>query len=171
MKMNWSALLNADFQGARSVVLAMVAMPLLVTIRASFFERRFPAFSSLTGVKTQVFPVPDDDLIHTRLTHSLEVASVGQTLGQRVGAWLCGQGEIQASQVEDISWIVATACLAHDIGNPPFGHAGEDAIGQFFATAGARWLEPLSAQQQADLKHFEGNAQGYRSHPLRHVSR
>src|SRR3954469_2520695 len=77
--------------------------------------------------KTQVFPLADNDYVRTRLTHSLEVASVGRSLGARVGAEICQRhfpgGEIHAS---DIGAIVSAASLAHDLGNPPFGHSGED---------------------------------------------
>lgn len=105
--------------------------------------------------KTQVFPIPDDDVIHSRLTHSLEVASVGRSLGSR-SATLLGLTDQQTSDFGDV---VSVACLAHDIGNPPFGHAGEDAIRRYFA---AHSVDGLTERQQADLAGFEGNAQGLR---------
>jgi dGTPase len=116
--------------------------------------------------KTQVFPLPEDDVVHSRLTHSLEVASVGRSLGKRVGTAICNgfSGDQAATfDVHDIGDVVAAACLAHDIGNPPFGHAGEDAIASFFrSAAGNEAVATLSAREQADLRAFEGNAQGFR---------
>jgi len=85
--------------------------------------------------KTQVFPLPEDDVVHSRLTHSLEVSSVGRSLGKIVGKSIArGNSPFDAHDVADI---VAAACLAHDIGNPPFGHAGEDAIAAFFRSPAA----------------------------------
>ncbi|MHC5068779.1 MAG: dGTP triphosphohydrolase [Planctomycetota bacterium] len=110
--------------------------------------------------KTQVFPLPDNDHVHNRLTHSLEVADVGRSLGRAVGSVLSQRHGIDEN---DVGQVVATACLAHDIGNPPFGHAGEDAIGHFFRSGpGATYATTLSNQQRGDLEHFEGNAQGLR---------
>lgn len=105
--------------------------------------------------KTQVFPLPDDDVVHSRLTHSLEVASVGRSLGSRSAQLL----ELPGGAVQNVGDIVAAACLAHDIGNPPFGHAGEDAIRRYFAKSP---VEGLSDRQQDDLINYEGNAQGFR---------
>lgn len=115
--------------------------------------------------KTQVFPLADNDYVRTRLTHSLEVASVGRSLGSRVGDAICKAhfpgGEIHAS---DIGAIVSAASLAHDLGNPPFGHSGEDAIRHWFTTS-ARAQEARATFTEAevqDLAYFEGNAQGFR---------
>lgn len=115
--------------------------------------------------KTQVFPLPDDDVVHSRLTHSLEVASVGRSLGKRVGRTLCQRHAIapDAFDPHDVGDVVAVACLAHDIGNPPFGHAGEDAIAAYFrSAAGDAALEGLAERERSDLRAFEGNAQGFR---------
>lgn len=113
------------------------------------------------GAKTQVFPVPDNDHVHTRLTHTLEVADVGRTLGKLAGAAIAARHDLPPPTAEDVAHVVAAACLAHDLGNPPFGHAGEDAIGRFFAVgAGAGY--PLTPRQRTELEHFEGNAQGFR---------
>lgn len=112
--------------------------------------------------KTQVFPLPEHDHVHSRLTHSLEVASVGTTLGKLVGAEVVRRHDLSIDPAA-FGDVVGAACLAHDIGNPPFGHAGEDAIGHFFASGpGAALAEALSPQERADLAHFEGNAQGFR---------
>lgn len=112
--------------------------------------------------KTQVFPLPEDDVTHSRLTHSLEVASVGRQLGRWIGGELHGRKTIDVNP-DEIAALVATGCLAHDIGNPPFGHAGEDAIGSFFRSEkGMAALSGLSSAEILDLQHFEGNAQGFR---------
>lgn len=113
------------------------------------------------GRKTQVHPLAGNDHVHTRLTHSLETASVGRSLGMRAYDLLRGQlpPDVPPSSLGEI---VQAACLAHDIGNPPFGHAGEEAIRAFFADAPAPLLEGLSAVELRDLATFEGNAQGFR---------
>lgn len=114
------------------------------------------------GRKTQVHPVSSNDHIHTRLTHSLEVSCVGRSLGMGVGAVLHDSLPQWCSSA-DLGMIVQAACLAHDIGNPPFGHSGEDAIRCWFQQAAEwGWLETLSVEEQADLLNFEGNAQGLR---------
>lgn len=100
--------------------------------------------------KTQVFPLGRNDYVRTRLTHSLEVAHIGSSLGMLVGNQLCGRKELDAVMAPSgLATIVSTACLAHDIGNPPFGHSGEDAIESSLARHGV--THP-----------FEGNAQGFR---------
>jgi hypothetical protein len=115
--------------------------------------------------KTQLFPLPDDDVVHSRLTHSLEVSSVGRSLGKRAGQTICRRHLISKELFDDhdVGMVVAVACLAHDIGNPPFGHAGENAIASYFQGERApRELNSLTPQQLADLRNFEGNAQGFR---------
>lgn len=114
--------------------------------------------------KTQVFPLPDDDVVHSRLTHSLEVASVGRTLGRKVGLEVVKRRELEPDFTSHhFGEVVAAACLAHDIGNPPFGHAGEDAIASFFqSAAGSEAISGLTDREQDDFRAFEGNAQGYR---------
>ena len=114
------------------------------------------------AVKTQVHSLSDNDHVHTRLSHSLEVASVGRSLGVRLGRWMQEQG-LLSDQGSDlgIGALVQTACLAHDIGNPPFGHAGEGAIRQFFESK-PEYLEGLTRAERSDLLGFEGNAQGFR---------
>lgn len=114
------------------------------------------------GKKTQVHPVSSNDHIHTRLTHSLEVGCVGRSLGMRVGEML--RAELpEWCQPADLGVIVQAACLAHDIGNPPYGHSGEDAIRHWFHQAARQgWLDPLTDAQRSDFLNFEGNAQGFR---------
>jgi dGTPase len=114
------------------------------------------------GRKTQVHPLALNDHIHTRLTHSIEVGSIGRTLGIRVGE-LIHQELPDTISPHDIGMIVQSACLAHDIGNPPFGHAGEYAIRDWFKQpAGERLLDTLTLEQKLDIQTFEGNAQGFR---------
>jgi len=113
--------------------------------------------------KTQVHPLPKDDFVHTRLTHSLEVSSVGRSLGKSVGQVLVDRYDLQAFTAHDIGAIVAAASLCHDIGNPPFGHSGEEAISEFYRHgAGAEYQPEMNDDKWADLIRFEGNAQGFR---------
>lgn len=113
--------------------------------------------------KTQVFPLAKSDYVRTRLTHSLEVASVGRSLGTLVAEVIVRkQPEYKEIAIpSDVGTIVATACLAHDIGNPPFGHAGESAIQEWFESS--RVVEDLSGSEKVDFLKFEGNAQGFRT--------
>lgn len=114
--------------------------------------------------KTQVFPLSNNDNVRTRLTHSLEVACVGRTLGTQVGNSIIRRHDLKGVYPPDVGAIVAAACLAHDIGNPPFGHAGEDAIRSWFETSmtGRAIISALPEAQREDFLRFEGNAQGFR---------
>ena len=115
--------------------------------------------------KTQVFPLPGSVFVHNRLTHSLEVASVGMSLGNDVARRLMKERhpELRGTLFEEIGQIVSTACLAHDLGNPPFGHSGEKAIQTFFTEGGGRFLqEKVSPAFWSDITHFEGNANAFR---------
>lgn len=124
------------------------------------------AFRSLQD-KTQVIPLSKTDFVHTRLTHSLEVSVVGRSLGRIAGKQLLSKyphlKETLGYQFNDFGAIVAAAALAHDIGNPPFGHSGEKAIGEFFKNGpGASYKDELTAKEFQDLLDFEGNANGFR---------
>jgi len=123
------------------------------------------SFRSLQD-KTQVIPLSKTDFVHTRLTHSLEVSVVGRSLGRIVGKQLLEKyPELKEAgyQINDFGAIVASACLAHDIGNPPFGHSGEKAIGEYFKTGnGLKYKENLNDKEWQDLIDFEGNANGFR---------
>ncbi|MDG4551769.1 MAG: deoxyguanosinetriphosphate triphosphohydrolase [Candidatus Contendobacter sp.] len=114
--------------------------------------------------KTQVFPLSQSDYVRTRLTHSLEVSSVGRSLGTMVGDSVIRRHGLKGVYPQDFGAVVAAACLAHDIGNPPFGHAGEDAIRLWFTASatGRGVLERLTEAQRQDFLRFEGNAQGFR---------
>jgi len=114
--------------------------------------------------KTQVFPLPGSIFVHNRLTHSLEVASVGRSLGNLVALGLSKNGiGTDAAILSEIGTIVSTACLAHDMGNPPFGHSGENAISNFFRKGqGKILLDQLPEEQQTDFTRFDGNANAFR---------
>ena len=123
------------------------------------------AFRSLQD-KTQVIPLSETDFVHTRLTHSLEVSVVGRSIGRRVGKVLL---ERHPNLVDlgytfnDFGAIVAAASVTHDIGNPPFGHSGEKAIGEYFKTGkGLAFKEQLTQKEYQDLIDFEGNANGFK---------
>ena len=114
--------------------------------------------------KTQVFPLPGSIFVHNRLTHSLEVASVGRSLGDDVAhRLLMKHTELKDSHIMECGSIVSAACLAHDMGNPPFGHSGERAIAAFFSEgAGQKYQSLMTQNEWNDLTHFEGNANAFR---------
>lgn len=137
----------------------------------SQFQRDFdrivfsPAFRRLQD-KTQVFPLPESDFVHTRLTHSLEVSVVGRSLGNLVGEKIISRHPELKDDFTQFHFgeIVAAACLAHDIGNPPFGHSGEESISEYFKNGnGNKFKDTLNDEKKwNDLTKFEGNAQGFR---------
>ena len=157
--MNWTPLLTSTRIGQK---------PASIESSRSAFEQDYDRiifshpFRRLQD-KTQVHPLPEDDFVHTRLTHSLEVSSVGRSLGKRVGEVLLQRHPELKNQFSlfDIGGIVAAASLAHDLGNPPFGHAGEDALSDFFVRH-TEFQKEVSAAEWQDLINFEGNAQGFR---------
>lgn len=160
--MNWAQLLSADRLGATRR--APETGPLIG--RSDFHKDHdrivFSSPFRRLGRKTQVHPMTENDHVHTRLTHSIEVGCVGRSLGIMVAQSL---GEAIPAHITpyDIGSIVQAACLAHDIGNPPFGHAGEYAIRDWFRQhSNAYMLQNLSADQRRDVQTFEGNAQGFR---------
>jgi dGTPase len=123
-----------------------------------------PAFRRLQD-KTQVFPLPESDFVHTRLTHSLEVSVVGRSLGNLVGEKIIERHPSLKKVFSKFHFgeIVAAACLAHDIGNPPFGHSGEAAIAEYFkAGRGKEFRSKIEEKKWTDLIKYEGNAQGFR---------
>lgn len=135
----------------------------------SEFQRDFDrlifsaAFRRLQN-KTQVFPLPGSIFVHNRLTHSLEVSCVGRSLGDSISNRLLSKHpELVATHVSEIGAIVSAACLAHDLGNPPFGHSGEKAISTYFSEGKGLALKgQLSPMEWEDLTHFEGNANAFR---------
>ena len=162
--MNWPQLLSADRLGRTK--------PGRREAARSDFQRDSDriifssAFRRLQD-KTQVFPLAENDFARTRLTHSLEVASVGRSLGSRVGAEVCARHGLGTLGLHpsDFGAIVHAAALGHDLGNPPFGHSGEDAIQHWFASDSPHAREArkgLGAAETADIENYEGNAQGFR---------
>ncbi len=135
----------------------------------SEFQRDFDrlifsaAFRRLQN-KTQVFPLPGSIFVHNRLTHSLEVSCVGRSLGDSISNRLLSKHpKLVATHVSEIGAIVSAACLAHDLGNPPFGHSGEKAISTYFSEGKGLALKgQLSPMEWEDLTHFEGNANAFR---------
>lgn len=160
--MNWPQLLCADRLGSdRPTALDPLRSPFVVDSDRIVFSSAFRRLQD----KTQVFPLADNDYVRTRLTHSLEVASVARSLGARVGAEIVKRHDLAPQlHASDFGAIVSAAALAHDLGNPPFGHSGEDAIRHWFKTSpvAAQTRGELSADQRADFEGFEGNAQGFR---------
>lgn len=157
--MNWEQLLSGMRTGKTT--------PPLHTERSEF-ERDWdrivfsPAFRRLQN-KTQVFPLPGPVFVHNRLTHSLEVASVGRSLAREVAVRLTKERPGCDDLFGHLPPIVAAACLAHDIGNPPFGHSGERAIRHFFVNGpGRKLLDSLTPSQAADLTNYDGNANTFR---------
>lgn len=161
--MNWDQLLSATRFGQEHLNLTQQHA-------RSEFQRDYdrlifsPSFRRLQN-KTQVFPLPGAVFVHNRLTHSLEVASVGRSLANNVALALADKyaGEAWTEKLQALDDIVASACLAHDMGNPPFGHSGERAIIAFFREgAGQRFEEMVTPHQWADFTHFDGNANAFR---------
>jgi len=112
--------------------------------------------------KTQVFPLPGSIFVHNRLTHSLEVASVGRSLGNVLSERLHRQ-HVEYPLLPEIGSVVSSGCLAHDMGNPPFGHSGEDAISEFFKRGAGQSLHAdLQEAQWKDFTMFDGNANAFR---------
>jgi len=113
--------------------------------------------------KTQVFPLPGSVFVHNRLTHSLEVACVGRSLGTSVAHRLQERNGVVSPFLEEIGAIVSAACLAHDLGNPPFGHSGEKAIATYFSEGNGQHLQSkMTAEEWKDCTCFEGNANTFR---------
>ncbi len=114
--------------------------------------------------KTQVFPLPGSICVHNRLTHSIEVSSVGMSLGNDVARMLTDRHpHLKDTLFEEIGAIVSAACLAHDMGNPPFGHSGEKAMQTYFTERNGKYLEDrISKELWSDITHFEGNANAFR---------
>jgi len=114
--------------------------------------------------KTQVFPLPGSIFVHNRLTHSLEVASVGRSIANLVAQDLRNKKDIKNKEIlNELGSIVSAACLAHDMGNPPFGHAGEEAISKYFTEGNGQKLKGVVTEEEwNDLTHFEGNANALR---------
>ncbi|WP_177736190.1 dGTP triphosphohydrolase [Flavobacterium inviolabile] len=164
--MNWEQLLSLKRQGDTSKRLRKEQDDTRLGFEVDYDRIIFSsAFRSLQD-KTQVIPLSKTDFVHTRLTHSLEVSVVGRSLGRLVGKKILEKyphlKEIHGFHMNDFGTIVAAAALAHDIGNPPFGHSGEKAIGEYFKTGnGLQYQAQLEPKEWQDLVDFEGNANGF----------
>jgi len=159
--MNWPQLLSRKRLGA--------TVPPAGSVSRTDFQRDFDriVFSSSfrrMQDKTQIFPLSKIDYVRTRLTHSLETSSVGRSLGTLVGEQIIQRHGLTGFEASDFGDICAAACLAHDIGNPPFGHSGEDAIRHWasYADYGKPRVAALRDSEKEDFLDFEGNAQGFR---------
>ena len=164
--MHWEQLLSLKRQGDRNKRLRKEQDETRLVFEVDYDRIIFSAaFRSLQD-KTQVIPLSKTDFVHTRLTHSLEVSVVGRSIGRLVGKKILEKyphlQEIHGFQANDFGAIVAGACLAHDIGNPPFGHSGEKAIGEYFKIGkGKEYQSQLTPKEWQDLIDFEGNANGF----------
>lgn len=165
--MNWEQLLSLKRSGDTNKRLRKEQDETRLGFEVDYDRVIFSSeFRSLQD-KTQVIPLSNTDFVHTRLTHSLEVSVVGRSLGRIVGQKLLEKHPhlktIHGYQANDFGAIVAAASLAHDIGNPPFGHSGEKAIGEYFKTGiGAEFKDQLNNKEYQDLCDFEGNANGFK---------
>lgn len=164
--MNWEQLLSLKRQGDTNKRLRIEQDDSRLGFEVDYDRIIFSsAFRSLQD-KTQVIPLSKTDFVHTRLTHSLEVSVVGRSIGRLVGKKIIEKyphlQEIHGYQPNDFGAIVAAAALAHDIGNPPFGHSGEKAIGEYFSIGnGQQFKDKLTQKEWQDLIDFEGNANGF----------
>lgn len=164
--MTWEQLLSLKRKGDTSKRLRIEEHDTRLGFEVDYDRIIFSsAFRSLQD-KTQVIPLSKTDFVHTRLTHSLEVSVVGRSIGRLVGKKIIEKypylREIHGYHMNDFGAIVAAAALAHDIGNPPFGHSGEKAIGEYFAIGkGQKYKDQLTEKQWQDLIDFEGNANGF----------
>ena len=165
--MNWEKLLSLKRQGDTLKRIRSEQDETRIGFEVDYDRIIFSSsFRSLQD-KTQVIPFSKKSFVHTRLTHSLEVSVVGRSLGRKVGKILIEKHpylkQTYGFQSTDFGAIVAAASLAHDIGNPPFGHSGEMAIGDYFKNGeGLNFKSNLSSQQYQDLCDFEGNANGFK---------
>lgn len=164
--MQWERLLSLKKQGDQKVRNRNEERETRIGFEVDYDRIIFSsAFRSLQD-KTQVIPLSKTDFVHTRLTHSLEVSVVGRSIGRLVGEKILEKytylNQDYGYTVNDFGAIVAAAALAHDIGNPPFGHSGEKAIGDFFSRgSGKEYREGLTEAEWQDLISFEGNANGF----------
>ena len=164
--MNWEQLLSLKRQGDTSKRLRKEQDDTRLGFEVDYDRIIFSAaFRSLQD-KTQVIPLSKTDFVHTRLTHSLEVSVVGRSIGRLVGKKIIEKypylQEVHGFHMNDFGAIVAAASLAHDIGNPPFGHSGEKAIGEYFSIGkGQKYKDQVTAKEWQDLIDFEGNANGF----------
>lgn len=164
--MKWEQLLSLKRQGDTSKRLRKEQDDTRLGFEVDYDRIIFSSEFRLLQDKTQVIPLSKTDFVHTRLTHSLEVSVVGRSIGRLVGKKVLEKyphlQEIHGYQLNDFGAIVAAACLSHDIGNPPFGHSGEKAIGEYFSSgSGQKYKSDLTEKEWQDIVDFEGNANGF----------
>ena len=160
--MNWRELLASERFGDKQ---KNSSQPMRSEFEVDFDRIIFSQPFRRLQDKTQVFPLPEMDFVHTRLTHSLEVSSVGRSLGKNIAVQIIENNpDLNDITPHDFGAITGAASLAHDVGNPPFGHSGEEAISDFFRSnpKGSKIKDELSDAEWNDLTKFEGNAQGFR---------
>ncbi len=169
MSMHWESIFNPNRAGVtytKEIDLQTTRSAFIKDYDRILFSAPFRKLQN----KTQVFPLTDNIFVHNRLTHSLETASVGRTLGREVGKAIAakhrGDAVFEHFYENELQHVISAACLAHDIGNPAFGHSGESAISEFFMHNSSDQLlsfkNHLSEEQWNELSHFEGNANGFR---------
>ena len=159
--MEWNRLLCADRLRRPDAIEEKGRSPFQQDIDRITFSAAFRRLAN----KTQVHLFSSNDHVHTRLTHSIEVASVGRSLGTLVGNEIVPGGNETRLTPDEFGCIVQAACLAHDIGNPPFGHAGEEAIQSWFSSAQSEFspfANNTAEERPEDFQNFQGNAQGFR---------
>ncbi len=159
--MEWKKLLSPHRVGCTQTgIVSQVRSPFQRDFDRIVFSGSFRRLQD----KTQVFPLARADYVRTRLTHSIETSSVGRSLGTATGVFICQEFDTGEVQPSDIGAAVAAAALAHDIGNPPLGHAGEEAIRHWFthSPVALAMRNEMSADEAADIERYEGNAQGFR---------
>ncbi len=160
--MNWNQLINTNRLGSKNRK-STEASPSRPEFQKDYDRLVFSSPFRRLQDKTQVFPLPGSVFVHNRLTHSLEVASIGKTLGDRISMELEKDSSINSKLISELGTIVSTACLAHDLGNPPFGHSGESALSRYFQSEkGMQYHQMVTADEWQDLLHFEGNANAFR---------
>ncbi len=172
MQMNWKNLLSTQrFRTKNDEIIPTVtpstqegADALRTDFHIDYDRVVFSGAFRRLGRKTQVHPLAEHDLTHNRLTHSVEVASVGRSIGNRVGVMLQAGGFLPENNTpSDIGAVVQVACLAHDLGNPPFGHTGEDALRDWFRNPKNQpFLQTLNDAERNDIQTYEGNAHSLR---------
>jgi len=165
--MTWEQLMSLKRQGDQHKRLRIEQDETRLGFEVDYDRIIFSSHFRSLQDKTQVIPLSKNSFVHTRLTHSLEVSVVGRSLGRAVGRALLERHphlvSIHGYQPNDFGAVVAAAALAHDIGNPPFGHSGEKAIGDFFKTgAGQQYASDMTLEEYQDLCDFEGNANGFK---------
>lgn len=160
--MNWQQLLCADRLQRQDAKHDPGRSPFQQDLDRIVFSSSFRRLAH----KTQVHPLTENDHVHTRLTHSIEVASVGRSLGANVGMHIASNQPSLNVSPDAFGYIVQAACLAHDIGNPPFGHSGEEALSawfrEYFDSKDGMMVGRSLGNKATDFTKFEGNAQGFR---------